>query len=353
MPNPDTLLSHIARHHAMWREDVATDALAFILTHSTPARTAFADFLNQGATDTPAITDVRTRHTLTSGASPDLECLGDDGQRLALVESKFWAGLTNNQPVAYWNALPADAPATLLFLAPAERINPGGLWDELAARLTKADHPLADPVHLSYYTTTARAQDDDQRRLMLTSWKTLLDHLQQSALAQSDWQALFEIAQLQGLATSVITGSYPSSDDNLKRLITNAARRMVDTGWADRRGSGVGTANAYWGPFMRLAGADAWFGINYDESRNSSRPLWLALRAYGKVTMAQLRCRLAAYALNEPIDWETRGGDFCIPIALSPGADNETAFNSIIDQLTRIAQLIDPTGPTYKDASNA
>ena len=351
MPDNETLLSHIARRNAMWREDVATDALAFILTHSTPARTAFAQFLGQGASDTPAIADVRTRHTLPNGAAPDLECLGDDGQRLAFVESKFWAGLTANQPVTYWKELPIDTPATLLFLAPAVRINPGGLWDELTARLAQANHPMADPVRLSDYTITAPAQDD-RRRLMVTSWKTLLDHLRQSALEQSDWQALFEIAQLQGLATSVITGSDPRRDDNIKNLVTNAVKQLEQAGWASTDGFGVGVGDKFWVRGLRLAGADGRFGIYFDEARRSGRPLWLGLRNSAKITTAKLDCRLAS--LDEPIELETTSTHFCAHITIPPNADSDTALNAIVAQLTQIAQLIDPTGPTYrKDAPNA
>lgn len=355
MPNTDTLLSHIARHHTIGREDVATDALAFILSHSPPARAAFAQFLNPGAPNTPAIDNVRTQYTISAhGAAPDMACLDHDGNILAFVESKFWAGLTHNQPVAYWNALPAATPATLLFLAPAYRIHPGGLWSELAGRLEQSGHPLADPVHLSDYTTTAPAQNASQRRLMVTSWKTLLGHLQQSALEQSDWQALFEITQLQGLANSVITGSNPSREDNPNSLVTRAVGHMVQAGWANTDGLRVGSAYDYWVQYMRFAGADAWFGIIHGESRSSSRPLWLAFNGNGKVTMAQLRCRLTDFALKEPIEWETSYGDFCIPVPISPGADHDTALNSIIARLTQIAQLIDPTGPTYrKEAPNA
>lgn len=355
MPNTDTLLSHIARHHTIGREDVATDALAFILAHSSPARAAFAQFLNPGAPDTPAIANVRTQYTISAhGAAPDMACLDHDGNILAFVESKFWAGLTHNQPVAYWNALPAATPATLLFLAPAYRIHPGGLWSELAGRLEQSGHPLADPVHLSDYTTTAPAQNASQRRLMVTSWKTLLGHLQQSALEQSDWQALFEITQLQGLASSVITGSNPSREDNLKSLVTRAVEQMVQAGWANTDGLSVGRGLGFRGRYLRLAGVYyCWFGIYYDEIRSSGRPLWLAFLV-DPDTAAQVRCRLAARTLDEPIEWETLYNRPSIPIVIPPGGDNDAALNSIVARLTQIAQLIDPTGPTYrKEAPNA
>ena len=353
MPAPETLLSHIARRHAMWREDVATDALSFILTHSTPARAAFADFLSYGASDTPALATVQTQYTISaSGGAPDLAGLDNDGKLLALVESKFWAGLTANQPVTYWNALPTDTPATLLFLAPAHRIDPGGLWYELAERLTKAGHPLSDPVRQSDYTMIAPAQDSSQRRLMVTSWRTLLDHLQQSALAQSDWQALFEIGQLQGLATSVISGADPRRDDNLKNLVTRAVRQLVQAGWANTDGYGVGVGHKFWVRGLTFAGVNSWFGIHYGEAERSGRLLWLACK-FGETTAARMHDRLAALPLDESVEWETRFDRLSAHITIPPGADHESALNSIVAQLIQIAQLIDPNGPTYKDAPNA
>lgn len=43
-----------------------------------------------------------------------------------LVELKFWAGLTDNQPVAYLKKLPTDCHSALLEVAPARRIE--SLW---------------------------------------------------------------------------------------------------------------------------------------------------------------------------------------------------------------------------------
>ena len=46
-----------------------------------------------------------------------------------LIEAKFRAGLTDNQPMAYLKRLPANTPSALLFVAPAARLTT--LWNEL------------------------------------------------------------------------------------------------------------------------------------------------------------------------------------------------------------------------------
>ena len=46
-----------------------------------------------------------------------------DCNLVALIESKFWAELTAHQPVTYWEGLPDDRRAVLLFLAPDYRVD--------------------------------------------------------------------------------------------------------------------------------------------------------------------------------------------------------------------------------------
>ena len=348
MPDDNGLLAYIARRHIGGREDVATDALAFILNRSDAARGAFADFLRDGDADPPAIAEARTQYFLPNGTWPDLACLDADGNILALVESKFGATLTASQPAGYWPALPANSPATLLFVAPLYRVNEGSLWDDLARRLRDKGYRLGETRQEQNLSSSQ--EQDGPRRLMLCSWGLLLDHLAQAALAGRDWQASFEIAELQGLADSVIAGTDPQRDENIKTLIRRAVNRLVQSGWANTDGFGVGSGNVFHVRFMRLAGAYAWFGIHYGEQRRSNRPLWLAFRddfggKYSAVTTDQVRHHLAEMA---PISAEIYGGAFCVPIDLPQGDSTEAVLGSLVGQIEDIARKIDPAGPTYR-----
>ena len=234
MPDNDTLLAYIAQRHIISKEDAATDALAYILNRSDAARSAFADFLRDGDASPPPITEARTQYSLPNGAYPDLACLDDAGRVLAFVESKFWAPLTSSQPVDYWQALPPNAPATLLFVAPPYRVNESSLWDDLARRLRNAGYRLGETRQVQ--NLVCAPEQDGARRLMLCSWGLLLDHLAQAALAGRDWQASFEIAELRGLAESVIAGTAPQRDANIKNLIRSAVNCLVQSGWANTDG---------------------------------------------------------------------------------------------------------------------
>ena len=344
MADNASLLSFIARRHTVGREDVATDALSFILSHSKSARQALSDFISEGG-DTLKIAKTCTRGSDTTGAIPDLACYDENGDLVALIESKFWAGLTHHQPVTYWEGLPCDRPAVLLFLAPAWRINSGGLWDELEGCLRNAGHKLGQAARREDLITASAATGE--RRLMLASWDLLLAKLAQKAKDDCDCQVSFEIAELQGLAADVTASENPRHDENLKKLIADAVRRVEQSGWANTDRLSVGQGNGFYGRYLRLAGASAWLGIDYKAVKQlPDKPLWLAFYddPDAAVSLETVRSRLGD--LTEPcFAW---GSDCtCVPIALPDGGDTEATLDAIVAKLEHVAKLIDPDGPTY------
>jgi len=132
----NTVFSHIVQRRLSHQsEDVATEALAFILNSSEPARRAFTDLLRRIKPDLP---DLYFRTQRTAGdARPDMWGLDESNTPHVFIENKFWAGLTENQPVEYLRRLPATPePSVLLFTVPAARQTT--VWSELERRLDEA-----------------------------------------------------------------------------------------------------------------------------------------------------------------------------------------------------------------------
>ena len=347
MADNASLLSFIARRHTVGREDVATDALSFILSHSNSARRALSDFLS--VDDEPleiAKTDTRGADAL--GSIPDLTCLNAEGNLVALIESKFWAGLTHHQPVTYWEALPCDRPAVLLFLAPAWRINSGGLWGELVGHLCSAGHSLGNPDRRESLITASAT--GGERRLMLTSWDLLLDRLAQKAKDDCDNQASFEIAELQGLAADTTAAENPRHNENLKKLIADAVRRVEQSGWANTHRLTVGQGSDHYGRYLRLAGASAWIGVDFNTLKQfPAKSLWVRFYADPDAQMSLESVQKVLGDSAEPGSGWLKGWA-CVPIALPDGVDTEATRDTIVAELERIAKLIDPDGPTYRKA---
>ena len=117
-----TVFSHIVqKRFSQVSEDVATDALAFIIHSSESARNGMMKLLRGLAPDMPEL-QFRTQQTEGS-IRPDMWGY-DKGELRVFVENKFWAGLTDNQPVSYLRQLSEYAhtqSAVLLCQKPANK----------------------------------------------------------------------------------------------------------------------------------------------------------------------------------------------------------------------------------------
>ena len=347
MTDNDSLLNYVVQRNTTGLEDAATNALSFILSRSSSAMETLSDFLGD-ASDPLSLATASPWGADAHGAVPDLACFDRDCTVVAFIESKFWAGLTAHQPVTYWERLPDDRPAVLLFLAPDYRVVHGSLWNELVDRLGDSGQELG-PADSKEGTVTAVARGG-QRRLMLTSWEHLLGKMADKAKRDGDAQTCFEIAELQGLSSSVIAGDRPTRDEDLKQLIAEAVERVEQSGWANTDGLAVGHGLGYYARFLRLAGATAGLRIDYEVVKlMPDRPLWLWFfgNSTDSVRVEEVRSTLGSRA---DLGLESCPRDVCVPIILPEGADRRTTLEAMVTEMECIAETIDPHGPTYRKA---
>ena len=149
----------------------------------TPTRTT-ADRQNLEGLDVGELTDAGTQVGDATLARPDLAVYDRERKERVLMEAKFWAGLTENQPNAYLARLPLDQrPAVLLFVAPEARLET--LWPELRRLI----EPPFDwqPVETSRDTEIKCALVDGATRyLVLASWRALLNRMLSFAMSSGD-----------------------------------------------------------------------------------------------------------------------------------------------------------------------
>src|SRR5262249_33983739 len=117
-----------------------------------------------------------------------------DSERRVFVENKFWAGLTNNQPVSYLKRLAAcSKPTILLVIAPSAREQP--LWRELKRRLNDAEISVSEQEATAGVALCGATQLGPI--LALTSWTKILSILEQEAV--DDSSARGDLVQLKAL----------------------------------------------------------------------------------------------------------------------------------------------------------
>ena len=346
MADNQTLLAHLALKFSDRTEDIAVEALGYILSESESARHALQNVLRTGGVEVSPMPYVRTQVSGEDGETPDLACRDKDDVERLLIEAKFEAGLTENQPVAYLERLPTDKPSALLFVAPSARFET--LWHELRRLVDKSEIELGADIRKPNVQSAAVG---GERRLMLTSWRHLLDRMASEAGAAGDSRAEADIRQLLGLTQRMdeeaflplrrdeFGPGFPRRVLGLRSLIAKVSERGRQAGWI---------VNPYWSGIhqtMKLAGTFMWFGIEFDLwAQHRETPLWLTVEPYDSVKRAEVCRKLECLQQEDPPGIIDKGEYLLVPICLPVGVEETAVVDDVFKQLEHVARLIDPKG---------
>lgn len=110
-----SLLTHIASNFISEYENVANSSIAYLLNEYPSAREVLKNTLGFSEVPNHYQTELATKNN----GRPDITGLNINGEKNIIIEGKFWAHLTDNQPVNYLKELSENGK--LLFLAPKKR----------------------------------------------------------------------------------------------------------------------------------------------------------------------------------------------------------------------------------------
>lgn len=287
-----SFLAYVAEQYGRKKEDVATDALVFLLQKHRTVRTAFQSFVVEKCCYTlPKIYSVLSRTKGPHGV-PDLQISDENGACCAIVENKFRAGLTGHQPVDYFNELRAEG-GLVLFVVPKYRIVK--LWNDLQSRCEEADRAIEPLPGMRFSGQSAK------HRICVVFWDQLIRHLETclgNAEVQEAEVSMFidqlrevcEVAEKEtfnNLTSDQINGV---STSTLIRHLTWITReligRCIDKNVAQetnkkremRAEVDVSDSSLYVGQDLSLDGVRIWIGFwpkAWEERLES--PLWIVL----------------------------------------------------------------------------
>jgi hypothetical protein len=202
------MLGYLATRFTDRLEDFATEALGYILQNSPTAHRAFWDHLSTFVPNLPQNLAFRTQATGRQKGIPDLVGSDEAGRPRVIVEAKFWAGLTENQPPAYLDMLPADQPGLLIFIAPEARRQ--SLWPELKRRCPSASELKRFCLWIGPH----------RRYLAMTSWRDALNALEARLVQVGEEAARADVQQLRGLCDRMDSEAFLpfSSEDFAPRI---------------------------------------------------------------------------------------------------------------------------------------
>ena len=345
MTQDHSLLAHLSRRLTDREEDIAVEALGHILSKSEASRRALLFILKVCGVNPGRISRVEIQSTGDGGERPDLACFDEQGTERVLIEAKFWAGLTENQPIAYLRRLPGGGTSALLLVAPGPRLQT--LWAELRRRIVNAEEEDIGDGQSDFGVRFATTQGE--RYLMLTSWRNLLNRMSESASLAGEFQRVNDIQQLQSLADQEDTNAFlplrpeqlspefPRLLPHLYRLVDDTIGRLNQGGLASTAGYTISSARYYSIQYMTFSGVvNSSLGIYYGAWRTRPlTPIWLSMPIRNLVDSK------IPFSLRQG-DWRGHqsGNHLYVPVYLKRGAEYESVLDSMIEQLEYLAAMV-------------
>lgn len=349
-----TVFSHIIQKRlSRENENVATEALAYIIGYSKEARNGMMKLL-RGVV--PEIPELRFQTQQTEGNDrPDMWGY-DKAEPRVFVENKFWASLTENQPVSYLNRLAMySQPTLLLVVVPEAREQT--LWRELTHRLTDADISAGDRGDVPDIVRSVSTGIGPV--LALTSWTRLISALERETV--DDQRARSDLFQLRALCkaadTDVPISSADASDQRTPALILQLSS-IVQSSFdlAESHGTlhrGSYRPQADWQRIGRYAtfsdaqGAGVWLGIHFGLWKSyGETPLWAVFTPNKWGNAREVRTLLEPWAAEKGILVASQDDDcFVVALDIAFGQEKDQVVMGIADRLKEMAGIVSKLHP--------
>ena len=315
-----SLLSHIAANFIYQYENVANSSIAYLLNEYPVSREALKNLLD--VEEVP--TYYETEKSTESNGRPDVTGFDMDHGKSIIIEGKFWANLTDNQPGNYLKELTSDGK--ILFLAPDKRLN--SLKLEIDERL-----------------------NGDSKSVVVCSWISFIDQIEKQNNKNHNHHLASDLTQIKELCQQMDSeGMPPLSMSDLDPMNGRVTSQFIDV-----------IADCYWvirdwehSDFKKYKSGGFRYGygfyflgykfgcyLSFDShkwfARESHTPIWLNVK---KVTDADgwQTSQKVNHALNDFDSINTYDDEY--GIILESGWDKNQVVNHIADKTKEILEYL-------------
>jgi hypothetical protein len=364
------LFGHLAARFSTSPENLATEALAFIVNRSAAMREALRRLVGRTGIELPSLARFFSQAGDQQGNIPDLVGMDATGAERLFVENKFWAGLTENQPAGSLERLPAEGGGVLVFVVPSKRLPI--VWTELASSAMNRATRLPNPEQLAGELQFARLTSSTA--IAATTWNAVLDSLEAAARASGEASAAADIVQLRSLCDVMDNEAFlpvrmeeltnlevPRRLIGFANLISDLTARAVSEGIADRKGLAHALGWYSAGRYLRIGPAPserperlhgpapgAWLGIDHEKrSRYGITPLWIVFlnTEYGRAAFV-----LEALKAWAPPRLFKEDGCAYVPLTVLP---DERILEALLEQLRHLHAALGAARPLVSALDHA
>ncbi|MEU8180234.1 hypothetical protein AB0B86_05570 [Micromonospora sp. NPDC049047] len=340
------ILAHLARRFTVSEENLATEALTYLLQASPTARAAMNDLVRDLGTELPANLQYAGQVGADGVGRPDIVGIDAADRERLILEAKFGAGLTEQQPGGYLARLTHNAGGMVMVVAPSVRLP--SLWRELLAQ-----------VALPYQPETVRlrqVQVGALTALSLVSWRDLVTRVRDALRAKNEADLAEDADQLLALTEVMDSNAYlPPRHGELNQRtgqLVHQLQHLLDRVRLELPQATAASLNKsyamdYAGWYLTSqTGRQVWFGIlPRTWARFGISPLW----AQASPRWAGLNRRQIQHALGG-LNEVGRAGvfeeeGFLTPLIIAADAGEDDVVAQLCAQLADFVVRLDSASP--------
>ncbi|MBT3313640.1 MAG: hypothetical protein HN390_03405 [Anaerolineae bacterium] len=307
-----SLLTHIASNFISEYENVANSSVTYLLNEYPQAQAALKSLLDIEKVPSHYVTELST----TTNGRPDVTGLDDNGNKTIIIEGKFWANLTSNQPNNYLEELATNGK--LLFLAPAKRLV------SLEAEVNKRSKNQSDKIFFS-------------------SWEFFLTLVEKENSKDHDQHLSSDLTQMKELCKKMNEeGMPPLSMSDLDPMngrrsvhfsdIINECNSILRK-WGNADFSGLKTQSQTYGHGFYFRSYSFGCFLSFDNqnwhTKSNHTPIWLDVKNQEWQETQEINHALKYF--DSPNSYGNKLG-----IVLSAGMDKEQAITYIVKKVKEV-----------------
>jgi hypothetical protein len=346
----ETLFGSIALKLGVHPENLATEALNFILGGSDAARKSMVDAASLTGDGFVGTLVYRTQVAGEDNSIPDLIGFDENGRERLIVETKFWASLTENQPITYLSRLPPNLPAALLFIAPALR------FPTLSAEILRRCQEKSLAVWtVSNLPERGEWQIGGGHRIVLVSWRMLLERLSNDVRASKQSEIADDVEQLQGLCARMdseaflplrseeLTFTTPQRVLQFAEIVDQLTHRSVKEQLGSTKGFHAAHRLGQYGRYLRLGAAVIYLHTDLGKwNRLRLTPFWIELWPLdGKYWKNELNLLKPLENESPPrLIYDSISGRWVIPLFPKLAVEKSELIDHLFKQLGEVHHLL-------------
>jgi len=353
----ETLFGHLASKFSSHPENLATESLLYVIKRSAVAKDSFVRFICEARTELNKNLRFDTQVRGNENTIPDLVGIDENGDRILLVETKFWAGLTDNQPVNYIESLPPNKNGILLFVAPALRLN--SLWMELLRRCRDNKVEIQKEDEISDALKVCSIVPN--RTLAITSWRLLTATIHRDLQAAGHLNVLSDLQQLEGLCEHMDTNAFlPLNSEELApqlgrriqdfcQLVDEITDQLREDNLCSTKGLRASAGSGYYGRYMKIDSYGCFLQFNAELwCEQHETPLWLSIHDSEWGYPDNGKERLRSLLLESPPRLVEDKDGLYIPLFVLIGVEKNRVLESLVAQIKEIADYLKSVNPRLK-----